>query len=572
MTKERLQRIARDGRLIPVVGAGVSLSVKSSSSGAKMFPTWKDTLLQAAEILDTNGSTFPAMAVRGLVGIGECEHFLRAAQIAQDHMSSEWYSFLDKTFKRSKTEIDEESLTSAKAVWKIGAKLIITTNYDNVLEWACPSGDVDSIGNRQAVELSQILTSDLNTSAVWHLHGMISNKADIILGEKSYQQLYGPGIDAADSQHVALHTFRAILSSYTLLFVGFSMHDDYIRTQLEDIYGLFKGANTHYIILHRSEKDVFESRKLPIQPIYVSDFEEDLHSVLSTLSRRDKASLSATIHKSIYIDDKLINEITNDLKNKSRTNSTIRANLLDIKKFSEHFPGDISNLKRTDITDWLTACESQGLRSGTIRRRLASIKVLYSYLMKQGLIQKDPTYNLRLPNKPPTETTYVRLEDLNKAINAMPSNSPREKRDLALFKSIYYCALWSEEVTGAQVEDVDLINKQLHVRRANGEERCIEIHDDAFSSLSLWIESHPTGKGSLFCSITKDAPPLGAEHIRNIIQTSFERVGLKDNKYNPRALRHSLGAHMAQSNVNPLIVSRMLGHKNVYSSSRYFEN
>lgn len=504
------------------------------------------------------------------MGIGGCENYLRAAQIAEDFLGSDWNTFLDQMFKRQKLEVDASSLTNAKAIWEIGANIIITTNYDKVMEWACPNEEVDTIDNRQVVELSQILTSNFPNSAVWHIHGSIINKADIILGEKSYHSHYGSNRANGEPTHAALQAFRTMLSSYTLLFIGFSMDDDYIRSQLEDVNALFKGANMHYIILHESQREIFKSKNIPIEPVYVSDFESDLLQKLSLLRRKSNSDVITTPTKSLFLTQDIINEWENRLRKKKNKKSTINSMRVDVRKFAERFPNDIAKLTKQDILSWLEECEKQGLQRETVSRRLTSIKNLFAFLMADGLVDKDPTYRIKLASSEQKETRFVPLESLRQAMNAMPLTSPMNIRDAALFKGIYYCGLRSEEVSNLLVEDLDVESKTLNIKRSDGISRTINVHDDAIAALSLWLEKHPTREGALFCSFSVPARSLKNSQIRYIIRDAFERIGLKDQMYNPRALRHSLGFHLAESNVNPLTVSKLLGHKNVYSTSRYF--
>jgi len=37
-----------------------------------------------------------------------------------------------------RSQVADGSLELARAVWRLGSRLVVTTNYDKVLQWACP--------------------------------------------------------------------------------------------------------------------------------------------------------------------------------------------------------------------------------------------------------------------------------------------------------------------------------------------------------------------------------------------------------------------------------------------------
>lgn len=46
--------------------------------------------------------------------------------------------FLKEEFDRIFEEVNSESLRLNQLIWALGSNLVITTNYDRVLQWACP--------------------------------------------------------------------------------------------------------------------------------------------------------------------------------------------------------------------------------------------------------------------------------------------------------------------------------------------------------------------------------------------------------------------------------------------------
>lgn len=263
--KENLQK----GIVIPFIGAGVSMSVKNKTDGISLFPSWKTLLLKASERLQEEGKPNQAAIVSGFVNTNR---FLDAANEAKQALGANWYTFLKQQFDHCKDDVSDDSLELARKVWNLGSKLVITTNYDNVLRWACSqSADLVEWDIEAPAEQCELLRSGVSKPIVWHLHGKIDNAAELILTPDGYQHLYS---DKSEQKYkAALKTLHHQLTSRTFLFIGFSLADEDFVRQIEALFEIFKGAlGPHYVLLPESQKASFKSPVDCVEVIYFPDF------------------------------------------------------------------------------------------------------------------------------------------------------------------------------------------------------------------------------------------------------------------------------------------------------------
>jgi hypothetical protein len=189
------------------------MSVKNTD-GDNLFPSWKALLEQAVTHLKADDKNAHANIVHGFI---ETNRFLEAATEAQKALNSNWYPFLKKQFALNSIDAEPDSLELAKRVWQLGSDLVITTNYDHVLRWACPRKDDLAQWDIEApAEQHDLLCKGVSKPTVWHLHGQIDNAAEIILTPDSYSKLYSE--DKSEQKYqAALHTLQHQLSSRTFL-------------------------------------------------------------------------------------------------------------------------------------------------------------------------------------------------------------------------------------------------------------------------------------------------------------------------------------------------------------------
>ena len=180
----------RVAKVIPFVGAGVSKAVKTADGGS-LFPTWKALLEAAADRLDQEKKDVHANIVRSLLQLNTPD-YLEAARRARDGLGPLWFVLLKDELDHAR-EAAHAGLELAQSIWGLKSRLVITTNYDKVLQWACPQRDDVAIWDIEApAEQSGAIRGDLKQPTVWHLHGHIGNAASIILTPDGYSRLY-PG-------------------------------------------------------------------------------------------------------------------------------------------------------------------------------------------------------------------------------------------------------------------------------------------------------------------------------------------------------------------------------------------
>ena len=279
-----LQDRLHDGLVIPFVGAGVSMSVLDRVSHQPVFPSWRQLLDAAADRLDQETKRPDADLVRSLLKVNPPE-FLHAASRAQKALGPIWYEFLKDKIDIPFDRIEPTSLELARRIWCLGSNLVITTNYDSVLKWACPrKDDLQSWDIEAPVELAASLRHKLQRPTVWHLHGRISNAAQVILSPDGYELLYpeSNGDKEKVKYQAALETLRYQLASKSFLFVGFSLDDEYFGKQLKSLDEIYNGSvGPHYAVVREEHAD--RVRQLNIEPVTVSDYQESLFALVTAL-------------------------------------------------------------------------------------------------------------------------------------------------------------------------------------------------------------------------------------------------------------------------------------------------
>ncbi|WP_320202169.1 SIR2 family NAD-dependent protein deacylase (plasmid) [Agrobacterium sp. rho-13.3] len=284
-----LKEAIQNRRIVPFVGAGFARAIKKKDRSAPLFPSWKELLLDAAIHLRDDGRATQADSANIIEAMVRRNDLVQAARIAaQDMGRRDWIEFLKHKFDVSYDEADAATLNLLRKVWGLGSNLIVTTNYDRSLQWACPN--LQDLAHWDIVAKAEQITTqrDGNTKrpTVWHLHGRIDNANNIIVTPDGYADLYGTSNDTAGNRAfiAALDTLHTLIRTQSLLFLGFSLQDKDFIKQLLAVRQIYDGAGVrHFALLPEKENRDKTLDEMGITAVTYSDHSE-IPEILEQLS------------------------------------------------------------------------------------------------------------------------------------------------------------------------------------------------------------------------------------------------------------------------------------------------
>ena len=245
--KDKLKDLIAQGKVIPFVGAGVSMDIKDKE-GNSLFPSWTGLLESFIPMIKKKSTQ---NVIKALLEDKPVDYLHIADRIKENLTPNDFNRHLKEYLKIDYNSIDKDSYALPKSIWELGSKLIITTNYDNIMHKASEDENIEYWDIENLHEQGNAFRDGLDVSTVWNLHGNINNINNIILTTEKYNQLYSDNIN--DSQYKsALHTLQNIITNNSLLFIGFSLNDEFFVNQLNRIIQIF-GGNTHehYVLLKK---------------------------------------------------------------------------------------------------------------------------------------------------------------------------------------------------------------------------------------------------------------------------------------------------------------------------------
>lgn len=274
----------KNNNLIPFVGAGVSMGIKDIKNNKDnlIFKSWTNSLLDAVQILKDEKEHDKAINIETELKISPIDYLAIASKIHK-YLNSHWNKYLTQTFDKQFKTINQNSLSIPQEILRIN-NLVITTNYDDVLKWACENkNDLIEWDKKALYGQVDSLKQTPSKQTIWYLHGKISNPDDIVFTKENYEETY-------KENSGAIEVLKSHLLTKSFLFCGFSLDDPYIKMQLEKLKEIF-GTNLskHYMIIQKGQKKDF-SYLGDIHFLEVEDYDKDYLALLKEINQQKNSN------------------------------------------------------------------------------------------------------------------------------------------------------------------------------------------------------------------------------------------------------------------------------------------
>ena len=162
---------------------------------------------------------------------------------------------------------------------------------------------------------------------------------------------------------------------------------------------------------------------------------------------------------------------------------TLRAYRNDLAQFAAYLKESGSGLlaaNATLIRGYLLTATQKGLTKRSIGRKIASVRSLYRFLVRNGTVPANPASSIRLPRVGRTLPSFLTEQEASSLLavrtpEAEKEDPARSLRDLAILEALYGGGLRSEETVRLRASDVNLSDGSARVLGKGNKERIVQL-------------------------------------------------------------------------------------------------
>ena len=262
----------------------------------------------------------------------------------------------------------------------------------------------------------------------------------------------------------------------------------------------------------------------------------------------------------------------------NRSPLTVEAYRLDITQFQEWITGgkpkkvDFKTVTAADVRAWLASLAKAGDTPRTLRRKVISLRSMFKWMMKTGIIKSSPLRDVPLPKIPKPLPDLIKPAEIEESLENIDQRVADSDilLDSLIVEMLYSLGIRRAELVGLNDEDISFLKGEIKVTGKRSKQRIVPVPQKLLDKIKEWqdhrnkTEEKPDNETPLFIVKGKRITP---NQVYRIVNKVLE--GTTARKKSPHALRHSFASGMLNGGAEIDSVREFLGHASLATTQIY---
>ena len=270
-----------------------------------------------------------------------------------------------------------------------------------------------------------------------------------------------------------------------------------------------------------------------------------------------------------------LREFDASLRARGLRERTRRAYGADLGQLAEWAAGhDLGppELGHRELRRFAGVVSERGTSKSTVARKLAAVRAFYRHLLERGGVEANPAQLVSSPRKDAYLPRVLKPGEVGELLEQIPSSSPLELRDRAMFELAYSAGLRAEELVNLDLESLDPDAEELRVEGKGGRVRVIPAGEPAWAALESYLArgrskltDDPAERSLL---VSRTGRRLSTSDVRRRLRAATRRAALQAG-VSPHTLRHSFATHLLEGGADLRTIQELLGHSSISTTQTY---
>ena len=269
-------------------------------------------------------------------------------------------------------------------------------------------------------------------------------------------------------------------------------------------------------------------------------------------------------------------------KERGQSPHTVKAYRRDLEAFTgfcdRHYAGQWTweTVDRLGVRGYLGELQRRGLSKRSAARALSAVRSLYRYLQENHAVPNNIARAARVPKLDKRLPTYLDREQTQALFNWAEARAEGDEfaatRDLAILELFYSTGIRLSELSGMNLQDLDLLTDQAKVRGKGRKERIVPVGSRAVLALRRYLNLREAavarpGADRRAVFVSRLGRRLGPRGVQRAVHAMFDAVG--GDTLRVHSLRHTFATHMLDAGADLRAVQELLGHASLSTTQVY---
>lgn len=249
----------------------------------------------------------------------------------------------------------------------------------------------------------------------------------------------------------------------------------------------------------------------------------------------------------------------------------------DLTQYADYLKGQSvdqwGSTSRFHVQGYLLHLKKIGRASATISRTMVSIRSFYQFLVRERLIERDPTIDMDAPKLEKRLPKVLSVREAEQLLEAPDISSSHGVRDKAMLELLYATGIRVSELVALDTNSLNLSMGFIRCLGKGAKERIVPIGRIAAD----WLRRYQDHVRPLLVRPDKEETALFVGHLgTRLTRQGFWKLIKKYARdaqivtdITPHTLRHSFAAHLLENGADLRSVQEMLGHADISTTQIY---
>lgn len=243
------------------------------------------------------------------------------------------------------------------------------------------------------------------------------------------------------------------------------------------------------------------------------------------------------------------------------------AYLSDLQAFFDCLDGNSpEDVSQSDVIAYLG---SRDVSSRSRARELSALRSFFSWLQIEHFREDNPVENLDSPKLGKYLPSVLSVEEVDRIIGSVNTDSRTGIRDRAILEVLYGCGLRVSEVCSLRLSWLNMTEGYLRVIGKGNKERLVPMGESAVDAVQAYLPfREPDGESEDILFLNKNGAALSRVSVFNMVKRQAVAAGV-NKEISPHTFRHSFATHLLEGGADIRQVQEMLGHESILTTEIY---
>jgi len=271
-----------------------------------------------------------------------------------------------------------------------------------------------------------------------------------------------------------------------------------------------------------------------------------------------------------------------------RSSKTRKSYAVDLLQMEQHFgpKKSLESVSPTALEEWIMRMRDKQLKTTTIRRKVAVVRLFFNYWVRRGTLDASPFWKVRLDlkcerqlprNLSPRDMKRL-IEhvwaEARQVIGPFVSNLSdvqfRQLRDLAVVEILFATGMRVSELVNLSLDDWQEDESCFVVTGKGSVQRLAFLPDErSVHAVRLYISARKHRPGdSAFLLVSASGRHFKTQGVARVLRR-FARDATISHRVTPHMIRHTVATLLLRYGADIRIVQEVLGHASISTTQRY---